>query len=102
MEAAIYIIVLLHMKEISSALSKYSVGKFEESRGNVNQAGLKHRALLGYSFHLHLFTATTNVLMRNAGAKRTKSGKIDVSCWMKTGFPPQMISSTVKDIFTLI
>ena len=37
-EAAIYIIVLLHMKGISSALSKYCVGKFEESRGNVNQA----------------------------------------------------------------
>ena len=51
MEAAIYIIVLLHMKEISSVLSKYSVGKFQERRGNVNQAGLKHRALLGYSFH---------------------------------------------------
>ena len=51
MEAAIYIIVLLHMKGISSALSKYCVGKFEESRGNVNQAGLKYRALLGHSFH---------------------------------------------------
>ena len=38
MEAAIYIIVLLHMKGISSALSKYCVGKFEEGRGNVNQA----------------------------------------------------------------
>ena len=51
MEAAIYIIVLLHMKGISSALSKHSVGEFKESRGKVNQAGLKHRALLGHSFN---------------------------------------------------
>ena len=72
MEAAIYIIVLLHMKVLI----------------------MKH--------HLHLLTATLNALMRKAGAKRTKSGKIDVSCWMKTGFPPQTISSTVKDIVNLI
>lgn len=51
MGAGIYIIVLFHMKGISSALSKHRVGEFEESRGNVNQAGLEHRALLGHSFN---------------------------------------------------
>ena len=51
MGSAIYIIVLFHMKVISSALSKHCEDEFEESRGNVNQAGLKHRALLGHSFN---------------------------------------------------
>ena len=52
MGAAIYIIVLLHMKGISSALSEhYCMGEFEESRGKVNQVGFKHRALLGHSFN---------------------------------------------------
>lgn len=52
MGAATYIIVFLYMRGISSALSEhYCMGKFEESKGKVNQVGFKHRALLGHSFN---------------------------------------------------
>ena len=40
MEAAIYIIVLLHMKEISSALSKYSVGGGKRQPGGFETSCL--------------------------------------------------------------